>query len=113
MFSLFITEPVVVIRKESQFDKLGEPTVVATEREDVKGVLVCPGSTSDLDASRPNGATVAFTLHFPKDYTKSLKDCLVEVRGKEYVVIGDPQSYTVQNTPGEWNLTVEVSRTDG
>ena len=62
---------------------------------------------------RPDGTEVAYTLCFPKSFTASLKGCRVNVRGTEYRVIGDPQRYDPENTPGDWNLTVEVGRTDG
>ncbi len=112
MFSLFATEQVTVIRTGKSYDELGEPIKGEDEREQVD-VLVCPGATADLDVTRPNGAMVAYTLHFPKSYTKSLKDCRIEVRGNTYSVIGDPQPYSAANTPGEWNLTVEVEKVDG
>lgn len=57
--------------------------------------------------------TVAFTLCFPKEYAGELRGCSVLVRGTEYAVVGNPQRYTPDNTPGDWNLTTEVARTDG
>ena len=112
MLGLFQGEPVEVIRPAISYDELREPTYGEPEREQVE-VLVCPGSTSDLDATRPNGVEVVFTLHFPKTYTKPLQGCRVEVCGDIYEVIGDPRPYTAANTPGAWNLTVEVKRVDG
>lgn len=106
-------EAVTVIRPTTESDELGEPIEGEPIREAVENVIVVPGATVELDASRPNGATVAFTLCFPKGYGRSLKGCSVEVRGRAYEVIGDPQPYTEENTPGYWNLTVEVTRTDG
>ena len=61
----------------------------------------------------PNGVTVAFTLCFPKGADVSLKDATVTVRGTDYKVVGDPKRYTAANTPGPWDLTCEVTRTDG
>ena len=112
MFGLFTTEPITIYRTEVSYDDLGEPVGAKTTTETL-GVLVCPGATSDLDETRPYGVTVAYTLHFPKTYTQPLKDCLIDVRGVEYKVIGDPKPYTPENTPGAFNLTVEVTRTDG
>lgn len=112
MIDLFATEQVTVIRENISYDDLGEPTYGEPERE-VVDALVQPGSTADLDATRPNGVEVVFTLHFPKTYTKSLQQCHVKVRGNTYEVIGDPQSYTKANTPGAWNKPVEVKRVDG
>lgn len=111
--SLFATENVTVVRRTVERDELGDEVAATVAREEVSGVLVAPGSTEDLDASRPEGVTVAFTLHFPKTYRKSLRGCLAEVRGGTYAVVGDPQAYTPENTPGDWNRAVEVTRTDG
>ena len=43
----------------------------------------------------------------------SLKDATVTVRGTDYKVVGDPKRYSAENTPGPWDLTCEVTRTDG
>lgn len=106
-------EAVTVIRRETVRDELGEPVEVVETREELADVVVAPGATEDLDESRPEGVSVAFTLCFPKTYDESLRGCSVVVRGTEYDVVGDPQHYTEGNTPGPWNLTVEVGRVDG
>lgn len=111
--NLIQSETVTVIRTEKVLDELGEPMEAEAVAESVTGVVVAPGATADLDASRPEGVTVAYTLCFPKTYTGELKGCAVEVRGERFRVVGDPQRYTEANTPGAWNLTVEVTRTDG
>lgn len=112
MLDVFQTEQVTVVRDSVSYDDLGEPIYGDPEREQVD-VLVHPGTTTDLDATRPNGVEVVFALHFPKSYTKSLQACRIEVRGDTYEVVGDPQPYTPENTPGNWNLPVEVKRVDG
>lgn len=81
--------------------------------EPVADVLPQPGATSDLDASRPNGVTVSMTFHFPKTYSASLRGCLIRYGGREYQVIGDPQTYLDANCPGEWNRPVECGVCDG
>ncbi len=106
-------ETVTVIRRTEKRDELGEPAGFTEGREEVRNVVVAPGSTSDLDASRPEGVTVSFTLCFPKSYEGELRGCSVVVRGTEYSVVGDPQRYAPDLTPGDWNLTAEVTRTDG
>lgn len=113
MPSLITGEAIEVIRPIVERDALGEPTYGEDAREEVGNVVVAPGATADLDASRPEGVTVAYTLCFPKTYAGELKGCAVEVRGERFRVVGDPQRYTEANTPGAWNLTVEVTRTDG
>ena len=109
-------EAVVVVRPGGLLDGLGEPMPaeqLADLRQEVGNVVVFPGATADLDASRPKGARVAYTLCFPKDFSGSLRGCAVEVRGEPFRVVGDPQRHAEANTPGEWNLTVEVERVDG
>ena len=111
VLSLIPTEAVTVIRPTVERDDLGEPVETGTSREAVRCV-VCPGATSDMDATRPEGLTVAYTLHFPKTYSESLRGCSVEVRGETYDVVGDPQRTTEAATPGPFNLTVEVTHAD-
>ena len=76
LVSLIPTEPVVVVRPTVERDDLGEPVEAGPSREEVRCV-VCPGATSDMDATRPEGVIVAFTLHFPKTYAGSLRGCSV------------------------------------
>lgn len=112
MLSLIPTETVTVLRPSVERDDLGEITEGEPTREEVRCV-VCPGATSNMDATRPEGVAVAYTLHFPKTYAGSLRGCSVEVRGARYDVVGDPQRTTDAGTPGPWNLAVEVTRADG
>lgn len=108
----FSAETVTVVRDAAVLDDLGE--VVSTERSSTEvDVLVQPGATADLDATRPQGVTAAYTLHFPKTWTEPLRGCTCIVRGEQLEVIGDPRPYAPENTPGRWNMTVEVTRTDG
>lgn len=113
MLSLIQGEEVTVVRPTFERDSLGETTYGPPERTVVEGVVVAPGPTADLDASRPEGVTVAFTLCFPKTYAEPLRGCSVEVRGRSCRVVGDPAPYTPGNVPGPWNYTVEVARADG
>lgn len=112
MLSLIPTEAVTVLRPTVERDDLGEPVFGEPTRKDVDCV-VCPGATADMEAMRPEGVTVAYTLHFPKTYAGGLRGCSVEVRGTRYDVVGDPQRTTDAATPGPFNLTVEVTRADG
>lgn len=106
-------ETVTVLRPRETSDELGEPVYGDPEREAVENVVVSPGPTADLDASRPDGVRVAYTLCFPKTYGGSVKGCSVEVRGKAFAVVGDPQRYGAENTPGDWNMAAEVEAVDG
>lgn len=113
MHSLITGESVTVIRPRGERDGLGEPVYAEPERVALTDVLVFPGSSADLDESRPDGVRVTYTLHFPKDYNEPLRGCSVVVRGEVLRVVGDPAPYTASNTPGPWNYTVEVERSDG
>lgn len=88
----------------------------ATGSETVGNVLVSPGATDDLEASRPEGVKVEYTLHFPKTYTGTLEGCIVSLPSPwsgDYRVIGDPRPYIDANTPTKWHLPVEVEAAHG
>ena len=112
MLNLIPTEQVTVVRPTVTRDDLGEPAFGEPVREAVRCV-VCPGATADMDATRPEGVTVAYTLHFPKTYAGDLRGCSIEVRGVSYDVAGDPQRTTDAATPGPFDMAVEVTRADG
>ena len=118
------------------FDVLKHASLIATEhisvylphyiKEDVFGgedieygepvevdAVVAPGATRDLDASRPEGVRVSFTVHMPREWNRPLRDALIGIRGSRYKVIGDPQKYTDDNTPGLWTMACEVEAYDG
>ena len=110
---------VIVVRPGSpSTDRFGNAVAGEPARETVHDVLVQPGATSDLEAARPQGVAVAYTLHFPKGYTASLEGCSVELPAPwavdgGYRVIGDPRPYMDANTPGRWNRPVEVEEAHG
>ncbi len=111
--SIISGEAVTVRNVSKAYDELGEPVGETATETTVANVVVAPGATSDLDSTRPEGVRVAYTLCFPKGADVSLKGATVTVRGTDYEVVGDPQRYTEDNTPGDWNLTCEVTRADG
>lgn len=106
----------VLVRREVEVgvDPFNSPITEWVE-EEVRDVLVAPGARSDVvDSTRPDGVEVQWTLHFPKSFVGSLRGAEVSVRGQAPCpVIGDPQPYTIENTPTRWNRPVEVSRVDG
>ena len=112
MLDLIPSETVTVLRPAVDRDDLGEPVGGAVAAEDVPAV-VAPGPASELDASRPSGTVVAYTLHLPKSYRGPLRGCSVRVRGRLHHVVGDPQPYTEPMLPGPWGLPVEVEAVDG
>lgn len=96
-------------------DRFGN-RVETFEQSTVDDVLVSPGATADLDASRPEGVTVAYSLHFPKTFEGLLEGCKVVLPqpwGGTYRVIGNSGRYMDENTPGRWNLPVEVEAAHG
>lgn len=110
---------VTVLRPgEPTRDRFGNDVPGKPVEEPVEGVLVAPGPTSEMEASRPEGVSVAYTLHFPKTYTASLEGCSVALpepwaNEDGYRVIGDPRPYMDANTPGRWNRPVEVEAAHG
>lgn len=109
------TAVTVVRRTATGSDRLGNPTY-AEAAEQVDGVLVSPGATADLDASRPDGVTVAYTLHFPRSYTSTLEGCSITLPAPwtgTYRVVGDPRPYMDANCPTPWHLSVEVEEAHG
>ena len=108
-------EAVVVLRREQTgTDDFNEPIYEWTETP-VEDVLTSPGPREDLpEATRPDGVQVAWTCHFPRDFTGSLRGARVKVRNDEpRNVVGDPQPYLDHLTPGRWNRPVELEGTDG
>lgn len=93
----------------------GNNPVYEEEVRDVENVLVAPGPAEDVTGSnRPAGVRIRFTLHFPKTFTGELTGAAVSVRGGDPLdVIGHPERYTAANTPGRWNMPVEVGKVEG
>lgn len=94
-------------------DPIGNPTVL-WEDEEVDGVIVAPGGTSDANGgTRPDGKDASYSLHFPKGYIYPLAGCEVTVRGERLKIAGVPTPYTLENTPGRWHMQAEAVRRDG
>lgn len=92
----------------------GGNAVYAWSDQAVDGVLVAPGTTTDVAGNtRPDGVEVVFELHFPKTFTASLANARVVVRGETFQVIGDPKPYADDLTPGMWDRPVDVKAVDG
>ena len=112
---MIVGESVTVLsRQKTGVDALNSPVYGWVSEGDVENVLVAPGSAADVTGSiRPDGVEVVFTLHWPRTDSRSLKGKRVTVRGANYSVVGDPQSYTGANTPGLWDRPVEVGEVTG
>lgn len=95
--------------------EIGEDGEVSAtwQAEQVADVLIAAGATNDaMEANRPDGTVVAYTIAFPKSYAASLRGALVEFGGESFAVVGDPRPHPA-NCPTRWNRTVEVTRADG
>lgn len=108
-------ETVVLVSREQIGTRPGGSPEYAYVETPVENVLVGPGPLADLaDANRPEGTKVVFNLHFPKTFSGSLRGASIKVRGGgPLAVVGDPQPYTPENTPGDWNMPVEVENVEG
>ena len=100
-------------------DALGNEVVAYAAPTEVD-VLVTPGATDDLDAGRPEGVTVAATVHFPKGWQGDLRGARVTLPGdwtwgNPYHVVGVPMPYDPQNCPPmvPFNMPVMVEASDG
>lgn len=97
-------------------DRLGNNVPGAPTTATVDDVLIAEPTTDDMEAARAEGYTLAFTLHFPKGFTATLRGCTVmlpEPWAGEYRVVGDPRPYMDANTPTRWNRPVRVEAADG
>lgn len=106
----------VELRVRDARDAFGNDVEAYAAPVDVSPVLVTPGACAELDSVRPEGVVVAFTAHFPKTWTGSLRGAQVTLPapwGGPYKVVGDPKPYMPQNTPTPWNMPVELEAVDG
>ena len=96
------------------YDELGAPVFAEDDPpKSVGGVLVVPGSQGEPNAqNRPDGAVIAYTLYFPKEFTGDVDGLEVGVRGRRCRVVGHPDRYRV---PGfmDYNMKCEVSHVEG
>ena len=107
---------VVKTPTEWETDRFNNRVVTAYSETPVSNVLISPGATLELEASRPEGVSVSYTLHFPKTFMGNLEGCLVVLPSPytgTYRVIGKPTPYQSENTPTLWHLPCEVAAANG
>lgn len=115
---MFRTVEAMVLRPgEPSTDRFGNAVPGELSGEPVR-VLVQEPTTEDMEAARPYGATLAFTLHFPKTYASSLEGCTVVLpepwaNDGGYRVVGDPRPLMDANTPGRFDRAVHVEAAHG
>lgn len=105
----------VVSKVQTGTDRFNEP-IYSEVLNDVHNVVIQRGESSDLDATRPEGARVDFTLHFPKTYTGDLRGAEIVLYGEfsgRYRIVGEPYPYMRENTPTPWYMPVEVVAVHG
>lgn len=99
-----------------EVDRYNNRVATGYSEQTVDNVLIAPGASDDIEAARPEGVTVAFTLHFPKTFSGTLEGALVDLPepyGGTYRVIGKPSPYMASNTPTPWHMPVEVEDAHG
>lgn len=101
------------VRQSGSVDEFGNERAEYGWPQTVNNVLVAPTSSQDLGAERPDGDATIMTFHFPKTYIGSLKGCLIGWGGRYWEVIGDPQPYSEDSTPGVWNRPVQARLVKG
>lgn len=99
--------------RSGSVDEFGNERAEYGWSQTVANVLAAPSSSQDLGAERPDGNATVMTFHFPKTYIGSLKGCLIGWGGKQWEVIGDPQPYSRDSTPGMWNRPVQARLVEG
>lgn len=101
------------VRQSGKNDEFGNEQAEYGSAQTVSNVLVAPSSSQDLGAERPDGDATIMTFHFPKTYIGQLKGCLIGWSGAWWEVIGDPQPYSKDSTPGVWNRPVQARLVKG
>lgn len=98
-------------------DPFGAPVPGTPAPEDVADVLVDNPTSTDIESTvRQYGVSCDLTLHFPKDYTGSLRGCSVELPAPwsdEFEVMGDPMPYDPALVPTSYGMPVHVRRVSG
>jgi len=108
----------VELRQRGARDEFGNDVESYGPPVEVDDVLVEGGAASELDATRPEGVKVAYTLRFPKAWTDPMRGARVELPapfdwGNPYTAIGALTLLIDANVPGRWNGVLEVEATDG
>ena len=101
------------VRRSGSLDEFGNELAEYLPVISIRNVLVAPSSSQDLGAGRPDGDATIMTFHFPKTYIGQLKGCLIGWKARWWEVIGDPQAYAKDTTPGVWNRPVQARVVEG
>lgn len=113
---MFKGEPVTVLVPTITYDQATKDEIVSYAEQPVDNVLFASPSTEQIEeAMNLFGVHAQYVLHFPQEYTDSLRGCKVmrPRDGRTYTVAGDPQPYPPENCPTDWNRGVTVGWVDG
>lgn len=83
-----------------------------TDGSRVAGVVVRPATSDEADQERVGGTSASYTLYFPRGTDLDLRGALIEVRGRTFEVVGDPQRYP-EGRLVKYDLVAEARRHDG
>ena len=110
---------VTIIRPSSWVvDRFGNKVPTETTSEIVHDAIIAAGSTEALDASRPEGVTVAYTVHIKSSDALDVEGASIELPafyGGTYKVIGNNSRYMPENQPPRFRgyVPIEVEVTHG
>ena len=110
---IFGENVLLLVRRSGSIDEFGNEVAEYMPMQTLRNVLVAPYSSQDLGAERPDGDATVMTFHFPKTYIGRLKGCLIGWSAHWWEVIGDPQPYSKDSTPGMWNRPVQARLVEG
>lgn len=111
-FGLIRPQTVEVFLPEYHENTAGETWITYPETGEMVQVIVAAGNTASVpENTQPFAIETAYTLSFPKSWTRSLTSAIIKVNGESYRVQGAPQAHP-DNTPGNYNRSVTVERTE-
>lgn len=99
-------------------DRFGNEVPGEPIAEVIDGAIIEPGANESLEASRPEGVIVSYTVHLPMSGVSDIGGAsimLPEPFGGTYRVVGNPVRYMEENMPPMFRgyVPVEVERTYG
>lgn len=110
-------ETVTVLRRVQTGLDEGNNPVYEDVAEEVPNVLVePPGGENSTNSDRPDGVIVDAALYFPRSFQGgSVRGAKIRIRDDPvaFKVVGNPFPVDGSMTPTDWNMAVEVTRSQG
>lgn len=92
-------------------DSYGNSKKIELEPVVISDVLIAPDdAVAPIDDGRPNAATIGYSLYIPKSVDINWYGACVDIHGKRYTVLGNPQPYPEKLVPTQRNLHVKAFR---